>query len=120
MKDDAGLHDHYAERVLDVMVVMAQVRQTRLVGRLLGGATFVAVLVAGDVFVGLCFRLVIAVIAMLALLENDGPVPEVLDEEGQEDPGHGDGGCGRLVVELTQTVVGEHKIGVCEELSGVS
>jgi hypothetical protein len=45
-------------------------------------------------------------------------VPDVLEEKGEEDAGHDDGGGGRFVVEFAEALVREHEVGVRVELFG--
>ena len=116
MEDDAGFHDENAELVFDVVMVVAQTGQVRLVRsrsrRRQIGDSFAS---RARVVVAALLGVVVAVVP--GAFVDDQTVPHVLEEECQKDTCHGDcSGCS-FVCEATQAGVGEHEMGVCKELS---
>lgn len=49
---------------------------------------------------------------------DDDAVADEFDEEGEEDAGHDEGGCGGFVLDGADAGVGEHEVGVGVELGG--
>lgn len=49
-------------------------------------------------------------------LGKDDSLANVFDQEGEEDAGHEDGGCGSFVAQFADALVAEHEGGVGEEL----